>query len=713
MTIELYTIPYIDNINIVDTILEKCKIAYEANGKEYAYDELDRQLSSEKPNQVQRSLYLYRTAMYYSKNARDISDKINEAKEIKAANPNTYNENPRYLEINQDVLDNFIMDPWKRTKWSFIDRDSSILKRSQSTQGYESISQFKLDDYNNIQYNIYDNFTTLNLKQRGGNAGIRIKRFDFEYKYSNSEYYNNAYKEAIYTTFQRVFFLTLKHNIYNEISLNDAEAIHSILGDLPNIMKLSILSNVKKYVDFEKGNEQDDSFMDSFKEFLSTLHDTLMLPFEFITYIICALVNPLYEAIIEDSEGNVGTHLFRGNNNIFPSVSSCLGPSLKRSSIDHSLSLMIPKIPLLSDEDTVLYDYLFINIANNYDINCYSFNSNKFLTNIPLINEDNIPFLDIETDRKLVSLQYVTDTENHIILWIIYSDYIISYDCTNHIWLSDIYTDSNTFHLLGFHILPLLNGPCIFSSYDANTKNLIFLDTEGNVGSYNAGTGIATPYNAQELNRPIHFNLQEYNDTQEDIDNPARIIKMKRFVISSYSRSQDEYAQTLIAYNDEIVQILEYSNEKGVEKLLEFNYYTGSPIIDVIKLEDSKKIFIAYENHKIVELSTYLYIPYIFQESTNSPVTITIMGKTYFNLEESPIYITSDNKIHVMHFLYNIKDRISTLTMPLYKFTEKNRYIKSYNEYFIERSSLPLFSNTYYTLTDYLYLSKYPIGKRT
>jgi hypothetical protein len=753
VTIELYPIPFIDDIDIPDSVIKACKTAYETLGKEKAYTVMNEMLNRKEPSQLLRSLYLYRKAMLLTKKAHILGEGYFE-KEMVAEPNNQYN---------------IIKDPiWKRTKWSFLDKDASILLGSQNTSGLKTQSQFKLDDYAaDFSYqNAYDDSTSLNLKKRGGACGMRMKRFDFEYKYSKSEYYRNSYNTYIYNTFKRVLFLMCKHDIYNLITFEDTEAFYTILGSLSNETKLSILNNVRNFILFEqednvlkkelsayyqeitkkmdgvfkitkdelgryevdtehnvvltiperadeirklgetKENYQNETVSTAFIDFLSDLHDTLLLPFEFVSYLICAMINPRYEAIIEDSKGNIGTYIFGGCDTILKGRKSSLGPSLTADdSVKESLSVLVPNITLLHQYDISLYENLFITVQDNYNIHCFSYNHNTYLTDIPLVHKEEIPFLNQNKERKLILFQYETDDAGHVILWLIYSDYIISYDCTNHIWITE--DDGDPIHIHAFQVSSLFptESKCVFASYDANKKTLIFLDDKGNIGSYNVVDSAPSRYNEKSMETNIHFNMAQ--------NTPGDIIKIKKFMVIPPYNDKDVYAEALLVYNNETCQILEYTSTNGLKKLFEFDYYEGRPIADVVRLNDTRKIYIIYEDHKIIELSTYIYKPYVFQKSQDNPVTVKLANKSYFNLNETPLYITSDNESHIIHPLYETTDRISTLKIPVKKYATDGSHIARYNEYFIQESSISLFSNSYYALTSYLNSLQQPLNRRT
>jgi hypothetical protein len=691
----LLPISCIDNLDIPDKTIENCKISYESLGKEAAYKTLNECLYNDKPSQTERNLFLYRKAMYLSKKAFHLGEGYVE----------------KELVIGQDNGFNIVSTPlWKRRKWSFLDRDANIKIRNVTGRGYNTKSQFKLDDYGNTAYDThYGDETKLSMKKRGGASVVRRTRFDFEYKYSVREYYNKQYLRYIYNTFRRVLFAVCKHGVYNLLPPEEAAMLYTILGLIPNDIKLNIVKNIVDYILYEKQNNNSDNpnygeedVLVSFQNFLSELHDTLLLPFEFTCYLMCALITPRYEAIIEDSKGNVGTYVLGGDNTVFPETLSSLGPSIASNSLN-TVSVVIPNIEILENDGGIaLFETLFIYSDQEYNIKCYSYNKNAFLTNIPLLNKDAIPYIDKAEPRTLLTVIPSVDEKGDSLVWFIYSDYIITYNVSSHEWITSQSDDPN--HLVGFDITSLFpqGNTCIFASYDKNNEILIFIDNIGNIASYDILAAIPSPYNNNDAVNPdasIHFDISL---------NPEGIIDFKRLIILD---TEDDY--TVFGFNDRICQIITYKEGGTIVKNKQYDFYDGSPIVDVIKLDDEKKMYIVFENHKIIELATYLYIPTVFQNKADSSSGIISAGKSLCNVNDTPIYITRDNKIHILHPIYNIKNRVSVLTMPIEKYVAEGAHVARYKEHFIDSSSISVFSNPYYALADYFDYLKHPLTGRT
>jgi hypothetical protein len=749
MPVELFPLPHIDNLAIPENIINKCKISYENNGKESAYKTMDKLLYSEVPSQTLRSLYLYRKAMYLSKSAYIMGDGYIE-KELIVGQNNKFN-------IRDIPL-------WKRQRWTFLDKDATVKIKRQNENKYDSESQFTLDDYNKDYPTLYNENTTMTLKGRGGRAAIRRTRFDFEYKYSSVKEYNNLYFRYIYNTFKRVISITCKDGVYTSLSYDDIDNIQSIISLLPSDIKISIIKNVRDFVLDERINKNllslpsiyeninnapglnnslynnssqsaysinnnnhrdirvigDQVFQEiilqsyeeegdydylyssaSFIEFLSKMHDILLLPIEYISYIIVALVNPRHEAIFIDKKGNIGSHLFSGNVNITPDILSTIGPS-KINGSDDLVSVLAPNIPLVHKDDITLFESLFITSNQDYDISCFSFNKNCWITDIPLVDKTNISFINFNKARKLLSIIPVFDLAGQAIIWFIYSDCIISYNASAHKWISKKDDDPYHIDILNLNSLFPIGNECVFSIYDKENSLILFIDNYGNIASHDIIYGESTPYNSTQDNpeATIHFNME---------DNNNQIIKSNKMIILD---SKSEYS--LLIYNDKLCQIVNYSEENGLIKKFQFDYASeDSNIVDVIKLNDEKKIYIIYSDHKIIELSTYLYIPILFQKSNLTSFKVVTANKSYLTINESPVYITSDNRLNIIHQIYNIEDRVSKMDIDFDKYISEGNFIKSYNEYFIQSSSITLFTNSYYALSNYIDKARPVLSKRT
>jgi hypothetical protein len=749
MPIELFQLPHIDNLAIQENVINKCKISYENNGKESAYKTMDKLLYSEIPSQTLRSLYLYRQAMFLSKKAHILGDGYIE-KELIIGKNNKFN-------IRNIPL-------WKRQKWTFLDKDAIVKIKRQGENKYDSESQFTLDDYNKDYQGLYNENTIMTLKGRGGKAIVRRTRFDFEYKYSSVKEYNNLYFRYIYNTFKRVISIICKEGVYTSLSYDDINNIQNILSLLPNDIKISIIKNIRDFVLDERNNknllslpsiyeninntqginnptynnssewqfsfdntdhrdirvigdqvfqeivlhsyEEEDDYdylytSASFIEFLSNIHDLLLLPIEYVCYVIIALVNPRHEAIFIDKKGNIGSHLFAGNVNITPDVLSTIGPS-KINGEEDLVSALASNIPLLHKEDVTLFESLFITSNQNYDISCFSFNKNRWITDIPLVDKSNISFINFNKARKLLSIIPVIDQVGQAIIWFMYSDCIISYNASAHKWI--IKKDDDPYHVDFLNISSLFpkGNECVFSLYDKENSLLIFIDNYGNIASYDIIYGESTSYNSTQDNpeATIHLNME---------NNPNGIIKSNKMIILN---TKNEYS--LLLYNDKVCQIVNYSEENGLIKKFQFDYATDdSNIVDVIKLNDVKKIYIIYSDYKIIELSTYLYIPILFQKSKPNLTRVIAADRSYLNINESPVYISSDNKLNIIHQIYNTEDRVSKIDIDFDKYISEGNFIKSYNEYFIQSSSITLFTNSYYALSNYIDKVRPVLSKRT
>jgi hypothetical protein len=408
---------------------------------------------------------------------------------------------------------------------------------------------------------------------------------------------------------------------------------------------------------------------------------------------MCALVNPRYEAIIEDTRGMIGTHIFGGNHNILPGTHSYLGPSQDSEKIA-LISALIPNIPILHVDGVTLYENLFIALDDSYAVSCYSYNKNKWLLDVPLVTTNPITALSSNTERELIKIIPCSDNSDDSIIWFVYSDYIITYNANTHEWITDI--DNDSYHLVNFNVLETLPGRFIKAiQYDYKYELFFILDNINKVSLYDINNATFIPYS--EL-------LEQPGDSLSNI---------KQFIILN-SYSEDGFTLELLFYNDNEVEIFRYTHGTGFKRIKRFDYSLDtSTIATIIKLNDDKRIYIIFDNQRIIELSSYLYSPYEFKKKVNTDTEVITGNISYCNLNETAVYATSNHKLHMLHPIYNIKDRISTLELPLEDYISEDALIKRYTEHFIQESSILLFSNSYYAIMAYHESLKRPLSKRT
>jgi hypothetical protein len=452
---------------------------------------------------------------------------------------------------------------------------------------------------------------------------------------------------------------------------------------------------------------------------------------------LCALVNPRYETIIEDTKGNIGTYVFGGINHIIPSKVSSLGPSRKMEiNALNTVSAIMTKIPLLCEEGITLYDNYYIVSDQEFNISCFSYNINKWVNDIPLVQKNMLPIMDSTnsldlnvfgtivfglsafgaklTIRTLIKIIPITYNDQRL-LWFIYQDIIITYNCTENKWITEL--DDNNFHLFNFKIFLLFpaDTKCIFTEYDEDSKTLIFLDSNDNIAIYDVEKGQKTVYDGMSSspNKTIYLNADVRNE-KNIINNINKFVLIKGYSRVINNEGFQEYTTIVIICNDKICQLLEYNNDSGLIKVNEIDYSDEeSNIIDIIQFKEDSRFYILFDNQKIVEFSTYMYNPYIVQNKRLNTSKIVISDKSYCNIIKVPLYITADNKAHLIHVLYNKKENTSELGIPIYKYIAEGASIKKYTETFIHESSISLFSYSHYALMSYLDSLKYPISARS
>jgi hypothetical protein len=324
---------------------------------------------------------------------------------------------------------------------------------------------------------------------------------------------------------------------------------------------------------------------------------------------------------------------------------------------------------------------------------CWDFGKNKWVDNIPLVHKDNIP-LDILQERKLIEIIPVLPGDGEYLLWFIYEDTIITYDCISSKWVSSL--EGNPYYLDNFDIKSLFpeNNYCIYSEYNKEDNILLFLDNEGNVASYNTGTGYYTTSegitnNPGDDSGGIYINSIINN-------NIIRNIK-KIIVINGYGNLEPtNYKRLYIIFNSNQCQIFEYDNGIGINVVVNLSFIEDeSIIVDIVCYNDSSKFYILFDSQKIIEYSMYTKNTFVVQEKNTSSPRLLLGSKSLLNAGDYTVFASEDNIVRLIHEYHDRKKRISALPIPIKKYIPKGAKIKSYKEVIIQDSSISLFSHIY------------------
>jgi predicted secreted protein len=684
MPITPINIPYIDNIDIPSELIKKCKETYTQYGKRKMYDKLNALIYNREPDISKRNLYIYHEAMKQSKECSE----------------------------NDGSVDYITTPPWKQSKWELKTANTTVLIKNQNTYKYNAEHTLGIDGYDvDAYYN--DNQTSYGIngkevfKRRGGKAIGRGERFDFEYRYSTSDYFRDSYKEYIFLTFQNTFINVLHNSLYNYLSKEDTESLYAVLGSLPLDLRTTIINKIASYVEYEKVlaeyNTDSGNLVQNITGFLSDIHETLLLPYKFITYLMCALVYPRYEGLIEDTNGALSTHVFGGINNIYSLTPSSIGPSTAGNDKDDNVSAFIKNIPIYSENEVTLYENYYIKADQEYNISCWSYSRNKWIDDIPLVDMGSLP-LDIGIERKLIKIIGVTSTAGESLVYFIYSDIVITYNCSLDEWIGAV--DEDTFHLYQYDIKALFSNVdyAVYSEYDKDKHTLIFLDNMGNIASHNLSNGYSTSCDGATFHPSLTTTIHLASPSNGILENIKKI-----FLIKGYSSIEDplEYKTLYIVINNKKCQVLDYDSVNNITVMTELSFIDDTSIIvDVVCLSDSSKFYALFDDHKIVEYSMITKNAYTIQNKDEDH-HILFGSKSFMNKNDYALYIRDDNTIHLIHDYINKRKRISTYPIPIDSYIPGETFIKKYEEVMIEESSILIFTHQYNPIENtYLYSKK-------
>jgi hypothetical protein len=672
MAVTPIAISYLDDIDIPNNIIKKCKDVYEEHGKTAMYRILNKLLFSNTPSILLRNFFIYRKAMRFSKDSYENSQ-------------------------NQDS-----MPIWMKGKWSFNNKSTTVMIKNIKNIGYKAEYELMIDEYDKEEY--YTESSTSygvsgveSFRERGGSAVINYNRFDFEYKYSSSSYFQDTYKRYVYSTFERIFSNITKNGLFNNLSKDETELLYAVLSSLDDEIKIDIIKHTTNYILFQNSEEVDMEILkNNMTIFLSSLHDSLLLPFKFVVYIICALINPRHEAVIEDTNGAVSTHFFGGVNHILPTDISFLGPSSKPVNKGDLVSAAALNVPSSYSDDITLYENYYILQDQDYNISCWSYKECRWVENIPLTNKSAMP-INTRTKRKLIKILHGSNESSNV-LWFIFQSLVITYNLITHSWVES--EDGNPFNLYNFDLnLLFKNGnTCKCAEYDKRNNQIIFIDNDDNIASYSAHDGGYTSYDGEahgSQNPSISYDADSGLSIIPDIKNISTIEGYSRIIDED---GRQEYKTLYIIFNDSTCQLIEYRLDEIIVSR-QFDY-TGedSRIIDVVALDDNSRFYIIFDNQKIIEFNMYNNNTLTIQKKKDGSNKAVFASKAYINLNDLVLYATDNNALNLVHIFYGKGENISSLPIPLKKYITGGAYIKDYKELFIYESSISLLVNSHYKI---------------
>jgi len=671
MANEPLSLPSIDNLDIPDRIIEKCKKTYNEFGKEKAYICLDKNLFSDTPSRTFRYLYLYRQAMLQTKASVEGTQYYELKPEPKLANVdtsthcaycgcilNSTSDGKKYCSNNLCYV--WRGHVWKQSKWAYYNKDATVKVRTTSGTGYTSKLGFRLDDYTYIHaYN--DSSLTMKSRASGGIRGDI--HFDFEYKYATDGITNTptpipeivtAYDNYVLAVFKEVFSVCCERDPYTQLSPEEIECIFSIINDLDMSYKAEITDFVKRFAEFESSHKDNvvptdpillaeyNSMVSKFKSDLSLYHGTLMLPFEFMCWVFCFVTFPKHLVLVCDNVGAIGSKFLEGNIEFGVNSTSEFGIHAAGGAPGDRVVLCANRFHKASFGSTTIYDQYYVLADQNYNFAVYSFLSNVWLSDkdkYPILNKDAIG-IDTTVSRKLVSiLSYVGSNGNTKISFVFDSGYI-EYDVVLDTWGSFVITTS---------LFPS-GSQIIACSYDDTLDILLIVDDLGNIASVSVSTGITTSYlGVTSVAGSVTTMFYASGSNAGVVTGITGITKTLGL---SRVGSTPSYIPIYVLNNTTIAQVVQFENgELAILRTLD--YANGSTIKSIISLENKRKIFILYENQLTIEFSTFQYNEYILQEAIPGDEKVVVASKVQYPLMDFITYITDKNGSKNVYSIYD------------------------------------------------------------
>ena len=439
-------------------------------------------------------------------------------------------------------------------KWSYVDKDATV----QYVDNNSNMSKtgFRLDDY------VYD-YTykkssdnaipvMLTMSSRAGNGIPRNYRFDFEYKYATVRMTNNlaswfgreritslvdAYNKILISTFRKTMFTVVNRGVNSVLSEEELDAIYRIINILSVSQKISVIDFVYKYSQFEKkyyGKEGSipDSTDSAYSEytaslnylisFLSDFHTSLMIPVEFMCYLICIMVLPKHVTIVSDINGSVGSKISLFAKSFTADSTDSIGLTKLGTGTIYKTVLSENIVKGKNSDNTVaLLDQFYIMMDSNYNFSVYSFLLGNWVESsdyCKIIDKTVNPFY--KNDYKIIKLISFTSKDGYSKLGCLSKELFMTFNLTTNEWDTAIAFSSEKIFGANKEFKDVIYDSEISSFVFVSDKQIKSMD-ELNIGSVviiDASTSddILLGYNS-DINNNRFINNLITDDTLESI----------------------------------------------------------------------------------------------------------------------------------------------------------------------------------------------------
>ena len=575
---------------------------------------------------------------------------------------------------------------FKKTRWQYFNYNASVPKLDQITVGYVPVTGFSLDDYD---YDYSYKNSILTMKKRGSGIGFpRTYRFDFEYRFVKSiPEYIEVYKDILYCTFRKSLYSSMIRQFDLILTPDEIKTISKMQKELDDSEKIELIKIVNDFVLFQKKYHdiapEDESSLQDYnerKEYivneLMRLHDKYILPIEFLSIFILYLVYPKLFVVSSDDMGGISSELVINGN-----ISSASNPDSIFINKNHGKRIVdtcfIPEIPKVYNGGVTLYDNYYIMVDEDFGIEMYSFDNNKWLDH----SDHNI--FDINYDSNFGKFIKIINRNNNLVF--VFENCIKIFDFVHTEWRSDIGE----------------NGTLFFDNIvdaDFNDETDTFVVATSDKISILSMTGeeLSHIYASHDYIYLDETDTDEYStyelSTQPILNNFDKVFINEDFSINDSSNVTQRLDYITVTSREGDIQIFKITDNSSISLFKTVKFTKHSRVSSIFKIKDNQQVILAFENSRLFVFNTFMYNEYIVQYGKESDETLVYATHIYINKNMYISYVTNSNNSNLAYSYYskNVNKSVSSIREPLSKLILNGSKIVTYDEFNVKQCDVEL-----------------------
>lgn len=532
-------------------------------------------------------------------------------------------------------------------RWQFVNYNATVPVLDTGSVGYVSKTGFRLDDYD-YDYKYTDGLMT--MEKRGSGLGVpRTFRFDFEYRFiENVPNYRKIYENILYTTFRKSLYSAITRGLDSILQPNEIDMMILMAECIDDSRKLAIADFIHDFMSFFKtyrdtrpteSSEQlvyDEKRQDLLNRLID-FHDLYVLPIEFMSLFFVSVSQSFRTLVYSDSLGGISSKLYYGNK-IFPSTSiTTIGISKKHNKPFVDTCYVDGLIHSVSDSGVILHDNYYLLIDEDFGMEIFSFMDTSWVEDSSL-NISSPPFEVTSKFLKIKILEF-NDAKKGLV---VFEDGLAMFDFTNNTWVdfgesTYIIKPNGISDIVDVDYLPRTNLFVISDRY-----RLVAID-KANVVKFEYDCSL--DYETYQIETNDEDTCVEISGDHSHLNDIDKVFVNQSVYIKREDNSSEEIDYVTIANTSGDIQILKITMNSNVSvfKTIKFNNVLSSKISSMFYISKNQKLFIAYENKRILVLDTNIFNPVIIQSGDNNDEKLVYATKTKSRYMEYMTYVTNKN----------------------------------------------------------------------